>query len=94
MERSSQNWTRVFGSSLRAATAALALPIVFSLTAAAAQSVEAPTFNVIHDFTGPDGAEPYAGLTIDAEGNFYGTTAAGGNTGGNCGTGAAVRSSS
>jgi len=36
-------------------------------------------FHVLHAFTGnPDGAEPFAGLTFDQEGNLYGTTWTGG----------------
>jgi uncharacterized repeat protein (TIGR03803 family) len=39
----------------------------------------APTFIVLHSFDGrPDGSQPYAGLTRDAAGNLYGTTAYGG----------------
>jgi len=35
--------------------------------------------SVLYSFTGsPDGAYPYAGLTLDASGNLYGTTNAGG----------------
>lgn len=34
-------------------------------------------YSVLHKFHGPDGLGPN-GLTIDAKGNLYGTTAAGG----------------
>ena len=45
--------------------------------------LRAQTFQVIHDFTGgPDGANPYSGLTIDSSGNLYGIASAGG--GGTC----------
>jgi uncharacterized repeat protein (TIGR03803 family) len=36
------------------------------------------TYTVLHHFTGSDGAEPDANLTLDANGNIYGTTATGG----------------
>ena len=36
------------------------------------------TENVLYTFTGPDGATPYAGLTMDSSGNLYGTTYNGG----------------
>jgi uncharacterized repeat protein (TIGR03803 family) len=42
------------------------------------QSAQAQTFTVIQNFTGGDGATPYSGLTMDAAGNFYGTTGLGG----------------
>jgi uncharacterized repeat protein (TIGR03803 family) len=35
-------------------------------------------FTVLHSFTGTDGESPEAGLTLDAAGNLYGTTSAGG----------------
>jgi uncharacterized repeat protein (TIGR03803 family) len=39
-------------------------------------------FSVLHTFTGtPDGAQPYAGLTFDHDGNLYGTASAGGSFG-------------
>jgi hypothetical protein len=44
---------------------------------------QAQTFTLLHTFTGgADGAEPYAGLTIDRGGNLYGTA-----LGGGCGNG-------
>ena len=42
---------------------------------AAAGTTEA---TVVYAFSGPDGAHPNGGLVIDAAGNLYGTTAAGG----------------
>ncbi len=51
----------------------------FALLTALAQ---AQTITVLHNFTGRDtGAYPYAGLTIDGTGTFYGTTYAGGYSG-------------
>jgi len=47
--------------------------LVLGLVVPAAQ---AQTFTLLHTFTDGDGANgPYAGLTIDASGNLYGTTA-------------------
>ena len=44
--------------------------------------IHAQTFQVLHTFTGySDGAAPIAGLTVDAAGNLYGTTSAGGGEG-------------
>ena len=38
------------------------------------------TYTDLHDFTGgTDGAYPYGGLVLDANGNLYGTTPRGGN---------------
>jgi hypothetical protein len=43
-------------------------------------AAQAQTFNVLHNFTGgQDGANPYAGVTMDAAGNLYGTTNVGGD---------------
>ena len=71
----------IFRTISRAATVALAMSTVFALTVVLAQSVQAQTFQVIHTFTGgADGAEPQAGLTIDAAGNLYGTTFWGGRS--------------
>ena len=37
-------------------------------------------FSVVHTFTNPQGASPYAGLTFDTAGNLYGTARNGGST--------------
>ena len=70
------------GSFLRPA----ALGLVFAiLLVAGTVAVEGQTFTVIHNFSGGgDGANPYAGLTMDRTGAFYGTTLYGGNTQGSC----------
>ena len=40
------------------------------------------TYTSLHDFTGgSDGATPIGGLAMDANGNLYGTTDAGGSVG-------------
>lgn len=68
----------IVGFIRQSATAALMagfLIIVFS-----AQAAQAQTYSVIHRFTGgSDGASPFAGLTVDATGNLYGTTLNGGS---------------
>lgn len=47
------------------------------------------THTVLYPFTGgADGAEPYKGVTLDAQGNLYGTTVAGGS--GPCESGCGV----
>ena len=43
------------------------------------------TFNVIAEFNGTTGASPFAGVIVDASGNLYGTTFAGGSPNCNCG---------
>src|SRR5277367_38696 len=40
------------------------------------------TETVLHRFKGSDGEMPYAGLVVDGAGNLYGTTPAGGSSGG------------
>jgi uncharacterized repeat protein (TIGR03803 family) len=67
-------------SSLKFFVQALAVGSVLLVPVAYAQ-----TYTVLHNFTGgADGALPFAGLTMDAAGNLYGTTAGFGRNG--CGT--------
>jgi len=56
------------------------LPNILLLSfAMTGNTASAQTYTVIHKFAGgSDGASPYAGLTMDAAGNFYGTTVTGG----------------
>ena len=67
----------------RAATAALAIAVVFALTVALSQSGQAQTWReqVLHSFgNGSDGAIP-SGMVLDSTGNLYGTTSQGGTNG-------------
>jgi uncharacterized repeat protein (TIGR03803 family) len=58
---------------------------------ALALPAQGQTFSVLHNFMGGvDGLSPEAGLTVDARGRLYGTTANGGLDGGNCGNGCGV----
>ena len=52
--------------------------ILLGWTVAAAPAIQAQTFTLLHTFSGPDGASPSAGLSMDRAGNFYGTTLTGG----------------
>ena len=50
---------------------------VFVLTLVTSGLAGAQTFQVLHSFSGPDGAKPRAGLTLDASGKIYGTVSTG-----------------
>jgi len=65
----------------------LALLFLAAPMLAAAQSVKAPIYTILHKFTGgADGSESRAGVIGDAAGNIYGTTQIGGPASRNCGT--------
>lgn len=72
-------------SNLRRLAGALALLCV--LVSIPSATARAQTYTVLHTFSGPDGGNPFAGLTQDAAGNFYGTTYYGGVTNSNCNLG-------
>jgi hypothetical protein len=55
------------------------MALVCSLATFSIQLAQAQTFTVLHSFTGPDGVNPYAGVTVDANGNLFGTTPGGGS---------------
>ena len=57
----------------------VAFAVALALVAVATPRAHAQTFSVVHNFTGgSDGGNPLGGFTIDAAGNLYGTTDAGG----------------
>ncbi len=57
-----------------------AMVIVFALAVVLMPSAQAQTYKVLHNFTGgQDGKTPFASLTMDRAGNFYGTTYYGGS---------------
>ena len=52
---------------------------MFCIGLAAGTTAQAQTESVLYSFTGgPDGGNPYAGVTLDSLGNLYGTTVNGG----------------
>lgn len=64
-----------------------ALASILLASACGAQAKD--TLSIVYSFSGPDGAAPYAGLTVGPKGTFYGTTNAGGDLqtcNGGCGT--------
>ena len=65
-------WSWLLSTSRRAATTAMAIGIMLALTAGVAESAPPSKYSVVYNFTGgTDGANPFAGLTIDAAGNIY-----------------------
>lgn len=79
---------RCSANSLRLAIATTAAMCVLWTIAPAAQ---AQTYTILHTFTGgADGGSPFAGLTQDSPGNFYGTTTYGGHVSSSCPAGCGV----
>jgi len=70
-------WSFEGKSTHLASRAAAALAMAFAL-AVATPRAQAQTYTVIHTFGGADGVSPWAGLTMDAGGNLYGTARGGG----------------
>jgi uncharacterized repeat protein (TIGR03803 family) len=66
-------WTKLASSSRGALTL-----VVLSTLLVASSPALAQTFNQLHTFTGPDGAEPLAAPVPDAASNLYGTSEVGG----------------
>src|SRR5208282_4963824 len=70
--------SEILGIHLRRIIAAFAVALLIVL----ATQLQAQTYTVIYTFTGgADGEAPYAGLTMDKAGNFYGTAFGGSKSG-------------
>ena len=70
----------IFDINLLARSRALISLAILGALLTMASTARAQTFQVLHNFTGGrDGANPVDGLTIDRNGNLYGTASAGGN---------------
>jgi uncharacterized repeat protein (TIGR03803 family) len=80
--KSHRSW--IFGTSRRAATAALTIALALTIVVTQAHAQQW-TLHVLHLFTdGADGAVPLAGLTMNSAGDLYGTANLGGSV--NAGT--------
>lgn len=87
MHNNTRSHASIFGISWSAANAALPLLLTllflifpFLFLPLTPQPAQGQTYRVIHNFTGgTDGGSPAAGLTMDQNGNLYGTTLTGGH---------------
>ena len=71
--------TSIFDIKPRMVLVTVCFLAIFATSIVAAPAAQAQTFTVLHNFTGGrDGANPLDGLTIDRNGNLYGTASAGG----------------
>jgi hypothetical protein len=62
----------IYGTTQNGGTSSLGT--VYQMTKSGNDWTETP----IYGFTGPDGAQPYAGVILDSNGNLFGTTSGGG----------------
>jgi uncharacterized repeat protein (TIGR03803 family) len=66
--------SRISGKGWRVVSISLALWTVLVLAAIAARAQNAPSYTVLHAFSGADGEFPLAAVIRDPAGNLYGTT--------------------
>ena len=71
---------RMFNLNPQTARALLVFTFALALAATLAPRAHAQTYSVLYSFTGAaDGAYPYGGVIVDADGSLYGTTYQGGH---------------
>ena len=73
-----KDWNSNLVVNLQRIAVTLALTVLVMLTVGVPPA-HGQTWTTLHSFSGPDGNEPEAGLTMDREGNLYGTAYQGGN---------------
>jgi uncharacterized repeat protein (TIGR03803 family) len=77
MTRSAQDRSSIRGTARGVTIATLAILLLLIILPA---QIQAQTYHVLYAFNGGlDGAEPWAGITVDAAGNLYGATLYGGS---------------
>src|SRR5271167_634147 len=83
----------IFDINLRARTAALVALAILAATLMVVVAAQAQTLTVLYNLGSieGDGANPYAGLTMDAHGDLYGTASSGGYFGASCSNGCGDR---
>jgi uncharacterized repeat protein (TIGR03803 family) len=87
MSDQQQRVASIFDINLRAGLVTAFFVGILATSTLAAPVAQAQTFQIIHTFSGPDGANPMVGLTMDRVGNLYGTTEYGGTAEGYCAPG-------
>jgi len=83
MPSGAQISTPIFDVNLPAVVRAFLIAGIVAAITLAAPAAQGQSFMLLHTFSGVDGNQPFAGLTMDRAGSLYGTTYEGGSGFGN-----------